>query len=338
MVTPAAWRDAVAHLEQGYDMSERRACSLIGADRSSVRYRHRRPDDTALREVLRGAAETHRRFGYRRLHVILRRDGHVVNRKRTQRLYREEGLCVRRRRCRKRATGTRAPLVTEALANARWSVDFVQDQFADGRRFRILNVIDDVTKESLAAVVDTSISGRRVARELTALIERRAKPGLIVSDNGTEFTSNAILEWAEKMQVKWHYIAPGKPMQNGNCEAFNGRMRDELLNEPVRRHPVLRHRPCPRGRGALDPHLQHRAAPFCHRLPGPGGLRRPTHRNGISFAQPNRCADRPLLRLRNRAKFNRRLWSQPDEHRGSQHPTTTASRWATGKRTRQCGV
>lgn len=212
-------------------MSERRACSLTGADRSSVRYRHRRPDDAALREVLRGAAETHRRFGYRRLHVILRRDGHVLNRKRTQRLFREEGLSVRRRRSRKRAIGTRAPLVTEALANARWSVDFVQDQFADGRRFRILNVIGDVIKESLAAVVDTSISARRVARELTALIGRRGRPGVIVSDDATEFTSNAILEWAEKMKVKWHYIAPGKPMQNGNCEAFNGRMRDELLNE-----------------------------------------------------------------------------------------------------------
>ena len=142
-------------------------------------------------------------------------------------------LSVRRCRSRKRAIGTRAPLVTEALANARWSVDFVQDQFADGRRFRILNVIDDVTKESLAAVVDTSISGRRVAREPTALIERRGRPGVIVSDNGTEFTSNAILEWAEKMRVQWHYIAPGKPMQNGNCEAFNGRMRDELLNETL---------------------------------------------------------------------------------------------------------
>lgn len=209
-----ARRQAVAHLERGYEMRERRACSLIGADRSSVRYRPRRPDDAALRAALHGAAETHRRFGYRRLHVILRRDGHMLNRKRTQRLYREEGLSVRRRRSRKRALGARAPLVAEALANARWSVDFVQDQFADGRRFRILNVIDDVNKESLAAVVDTSISGRRVARELTALIERRGKLGVIVSDNGTEFTSNAILEWAEKMQVKWHYIVPGKPMRD----------------------------------------------------------------------------------------------------------------------------
>jgi putative transposase len=186
-----------------------------------------------LREELRKTAEKHRRFGHRRLHVILRRDGHVMNRKRTQKLYREAGLAVRRRRGRKRALGTRAPLVTEAVANARWSVDFMQDQFADGRRFRILNVLDDVTKECLASIVDTSISGRRVARELTALIERRGKPGVIVSDNGTEFTSNAILDWASKAQVKWHHIAPGKPMQNGHCEAFNGRMRDELLNETL---------------------------------------------------------------------------------------------------------
>jgi putative transposase len=233
VVTPAGRREAVAHLEEQYEMSERRACSVLGADRSSVRYRHRRPDDAESREELRKSAEKHRRFGYRRLHVILRRDGHVLTRKRTQRLYREEGLAVRRRRGRKRALGTRAPLVTDAVVNARWSVDFMQDQFADGRRFRILNVLDDVTKECLASVVDTSISGRRAARELTRLIDKRGKPGVIVSDNGTEFTSNAILAWAEKAQVKWHDIAPGKPMQNGNAEAFNGRMRDELLNETL---------------------------------------------------------------------------------------------------------
>ena len=163
-------------------MSERRACSLIGADRSSVRYQHRQPDDAELREALHEAAGKHRHFGYRRLHVILRRDGHVLNCKRTQRLYREEGLMVRRRRSRKRALGTRAPLVTEAVANARWSVDFMQDQFVDGRRFRILNVLDDVTRRCLACVVDTSISGRRVARELTALIALHGKPGVIVSE------------------------------------------------------------------------------------------------------------------------------------------------------------
>jgi transposase InsO family protein len=123
--------------------------------------------------------------------------------------------------------------VIEAKANARWLLDFVHDQFALGRRFRILNIVDDVTRECLAAIPDISISGRRVARELTVLIGRRGKPAMIVSDNGTEFTSNAILAWARDHGVEWHYIAPGKPMQNGYIESFNGRMRDELLNESL---------------------------------------------------------------------------------------------------------
>lgn len=233
MVTPAVRREAVAILVNEHEMSERRACSVIGADRASVRYRSRRPDDADLRERLRELAGERRRFGYRRLHVLLRREGIIVNRKKVQRLYREEGLTVRKRRGRKRATGSRAPILSEARPNARWSVDFVHDQFAHGRRFRIFNVIDDVTKECLAAIVDTSISGCRVARELTDLIARRGKPGLIVSDNGTEFTSNAMLDWAERTGVAWHFIAPGKPMQNGICEAFNSKMRDELLNETL---------------------------------------------------------------------------------------------------------
>ncbi|MDB5454288.1 MAG: transposase, family, partial [Caulobacteraceae bacterium] len=123
--------------------------------------------------------------------------------------------------------------LVEAKVNARWSWDFVHDQFAGGRRLRILNVVDDVTHECLAAIPDTSISGRRVARELTALIARRGRPGMIVSDNGTEFTSTAILAWAEDHRVAWHYIAAGKPTQNGFVEGFNGRMRDELLNESL---------------------------------------------------------------------------------------------------------
>ena len=122
---------------------------------------------------------------------------------------------MRKRRARRRAVGTRAPILVEAVANARWSLDFVQDQLACGRRFRILNIVDDVTRECLAAIPDTSISSRRVARELTALMERRGKPGMVVSDNGPEFTSNAMLAWAQDNQVVWHFIAPGKPMQNG---------------------------------------------------------------------------------------------------------------------------
>jgi putative transposase len=233
MVGPAVKREAVVHLRAMMGLSERRACSIVGADRKMVRYRSRRPPDTALRAQLRDLANERRRFGYRRLFVLLRRDGEPSGINRIYRLYREEGLTLRKRRARRRAVGTRAPILVEAKANARWSLDFVHDQFASGRRFRILNIVDDVTRECLAAIPDTSISGRRVARELTALIEQRGKPGIIVSDNGTEFTSNAMLAWAQENRVTWHFIAPGKPMQNGFCESFNGRMRDELLNESL---------------------------------------------------------------------------------------------------------
>jgi transposase InsO family protein len=233
MVGPAAKREAVAHLRDALEMSERRACSLIAADRTMIRYRSRRPPETALRTRLRELANQRRRFGYRRLFILLRREGEPSGINRIYRLYREEGLTVRKRRARRRAVGTRTPILVEAMVNARWSLDFVHDQLAPGRRFRILNIVDDVTRECLAAIPDTSISGRRVARELTTLIERRGKPKMIVSDHGTEFTSNAILGWATDHQVDWHYIAPGKPMQNGFIESFNGRMRDELLNETL---------------------------------------------------------------------------------------------------------
>jgi transposase InsO family protein len=231
MVRPAVKRDAVAHLQAALGLSERRACSLVGADRKMVRYQSCRPPDTELRGRLRELANERRRFGYRRLFVLLRREGEPSGVNRIHRLYREEGLSVRKRRARRKAVGTRAPILVEAKANARWSLDFVHDQFANGRRFRILNIVDDVTKECLGAVPDTSISGRRVARELTAIVERRGAPGLIVSDNGTEFTCNAMLAWCREMNLDWHFIAPGKPMQNGFIESFNGRMRDELLNE-----------------------------------------------------------------------------------------------------------
>lgn len=233
MVGPAAKREAVAHLRAVMGLSERRACRIVNADRKMVRYRSCRPPDLTLRTQLRDLANERKRCGYRRLFILLRRDGEPSGINRIYRLYREEGLTVRKRRARRRAVGTRAPILVEAKANARWSLDFVHDQFACGRRFRILNVVDDVTRECLAAIPDTSISGRRVARELTALIERRGKPGMIVSDHGTEFTSNVMLAWAQENRVTWHFIAPGKPMQNGFCESFNGRMRDELLNESL---------------------------------------------------------------------------------------------------------
>lgn len=232
-MTPAARREAAAYLQATYEMSERQACRAIGVDRSSVRYRASRPDDGVLRERLKALAHERRRFGYRRLHILLRQEGHAVNRKRVQRLYREEKLTVRRRGGRKRAIGTRAPMDVPLRPNERWSLDFVSDQMTDGRRFRILAVVDDCTRECLALVPDTSLSGARVARELDAIIVRRGRPTGIVSDNGTELTSNAILGWADRTGVRWHYIAPGKPQQNGFIESFNGRMRDEVLNDTL---------------------------------------------------------------------------------------------------------
>jgi putative transposase len=214
-------------------MSERRACHILSCCRATIRYRVARDGDAILRERMKALAHERRRFGYRRLHVLLRREGHVVNHKRLFRLYREEKLAVRRRGGRKRAVGTRAPMTLPTGPNQRWSLDFVSDQFADGRRFRILVVVDDCTRECLALVADTSISGRRVARELDRLVAERGRPTTIVSDNGTELTSNVILRWADENRVGWHYIAPGKPIQNAFVESLNGRLRDELLNETL---------------------------------------------------------------------------------------------------------
>ncbi|MDB5594039.1 MAG: family transposase [Hyphomicrobiales bacterium] len=188
-------RDAVAQLQAALGLSERRACSLVGADRKMVRYQSCRPADSELRGRLRELANERRRFGYRRLFILLRREGEPSGVNRIHRLDREEDLSVRKRRARRKAVGACAPILAEAKAIARWSLDFVHDQFANGRRFRILNIVDDVTKECLGAIPDASISGRRVARELTAIIERRGAPGMIISDNGTEFTCNAMLAW-----------------------------------------------------------------------------------------------------------------------------------------------
>ena len=167
MVTPAAKREAVAHMRTRFAVSERRACSVIEVDRMMVRYRSIRPDDGALRERLKALAQERRRFGYGRLHVLLRREGYAVNHKRLFRLYREERLMVRRRGGRKRAVGTRAPIMLPDGPNVRWSLDFVHDQLGDGRRFRILAIVDDCTRECLALVADTSISGVRVAASST---------------------------------------------------------------------------------------------------------------------------------------------------------------------------
>jgi putative transposase len=212
--------------------SQRRACGLVGLEPKTYRYVSKRPGDGEIRARLRVLAGERRRFGYRRLHILLGRDGVRLNHKRLFRLYREEKLGVRKRGGRKRALGMRSPMALPEAANQRWSLDFVSDALSNGRRFRVLAVVDDFTRECLGLVADTSLSGLRVGRELDRIVERRGcRPGMIVSDNGTELTSHAILRWQEGRGVLWHYIAPGKPQQNGFVESFNGRFRDECLNE-----------------------------------------------------------------------------------------------------------
>lgn len=215
-----------------FDISQRRACRLVDVDPKTVR-REPVPDHPEVRDRMREIAAERRRFGYRRIGLMLEREGITMNHKKLRRLYREEGLGVQRRRGRKRATGTCAPIPEPAGPGVRWSLGFLSDVFGDARRFRVLAVIDDFTRECLALVADTSISGARVARELDRAIRLYDKPCTIVSDNGSELTSRAMLDWQNRTGVAWHYIAPGKPTQNAFIESFNGRLRDEMLNEEI---------------------------------------------------------------------------------------------------------
>jgi len=222
----------VNRLIEQHGLSQRRACRLVGIDHSTLRYQPKRADDAALGQRLRELAQERRRFGYRRLGWLLAREGHTMNSKKLYRLYREEKLMVGRRGGRKRALGTRAPMVLPLTINQRWSLDLVSDTLGDGRRFRILAIVDNFSRECLTLLVDTSLGGVRVVCELERLAFERGTPQVIVSDNGTELTSSAVLRWAID-RVAWHYIQPGKPVQNAFIESFNRRLRDECLNEHV---------------------------------------------------------------------------------------------------------
>lgn len=211
-------------------MSERRACRTIGMARSSCRHRAQVRREDGVRERLCVLAQERPRFGYRRLHVLLEREGLKVNHKRLWRLYREEGLAVRRKRRKRAALGRRIVLPEATRVNERWSMDFTGDSLADGRTFRTLNIVDDCSRESPAIVVDQSISGERVVRELDQLAEIRGLPEMIVMDNGPEFTGKALDAWAYRRGVKLHFIRPGKPVENAYVESFNGKFRDECLN------------------------------------------------------------------------------------------------------------
>jgi putative transposase len=215
-----------------FGVSSRRAGRIVGLSRGTAHYKSKRNDD-ALRKAMRRIAAERRRFGYKRLAVMLKREGFVHNLKKIYRIYKEEGLMVRRRKGRKRAVGTRLPLPKPDSINQVWSLDFLSDALSDGRRFRILGVMDQCSRECLTLLADTSIGGARVVRELDALIARHGKPLCIVSDNGTEFTSRAVLAWTQEQGIEWHYITPGKPRENGFTESLNGRIRDECLNEHV---------------------------------------------------------------------------------------------------------
>lgn len=208
-----------------------RACGLIGISRSLYRYESKRPDDGPLKERLTALAGQKRRYGYRRLHVLLLREGWLLNWKRTYRVYHEAGLMVRRRK-RKRIAGIeRQEKVMATGPNQSWSMDFVSDGFVDGRRLRCLNIVDDFTKECLAIEVDTSLPGRRVVSVLERLAEMRGLPKSITVDNGPEFISKVLDAWAYEQQLTLRFIEPGKPQQNAYIESFNGKFRDECLNE-----------------------------------------------------------------------------------------------------------
>lgn len=228
---PAQRRAAVTVLQERFGFSQRRACRRVGVGRSTVRYRHRDQADAELRVRLRELAAQRPRFGYRRRHVLLRREGIVVNHKRIARLYRAEGLAVRRRHRKSLPRIQRGRPATPQHANAQWTLDFIEDALASGRTIRVLSVRDVFTRAALALEVDTSLPGARVVRVLDHLADERGRPGQLVLDNGPELISRVLEEWAHEPAVALHFIDPGKPIQNAYCESCHGRLRDECLNE-----------------------------------------------------------------------------------------------------------
>jgi putative transposase len=221
----------VGHLQQTYGMSQRHACRLIEAHRRTMRYQRRtRRDELAVRERLRGLAAERPRWGYRRLQVLLTRELGRINHKRVQRLYRLEGLAIRRRKRTRAARSPRGMGTQTWRPGEAWAMDFMQDVLADGRRFRTPSVLDIVTRECLAIEVDTSLPGQRVVRLLQQLIQWHGIPQQITLENGPEFTGQALDVWAYEHGVQLDFIDPGRPMQNGYLESFNGKFRDECLN------------------------------------------------------------------------------------------------------------
>jgi len=231
VVSPQAKREAVTVLMTERRFGVTRACGLAGISRSLYRYRSRRRACAELRERIGEIAAVKRRYGYRRVYLRLRREGWEVNRKRVYRLYREAGLAVRRRKRKRIGLVERKPLPKPMMANLSWSMDFVADGLANGRRLRCLNIVDDCTRECLAIEVDTSITGARVKAVLERLADTRGLPESITVDHGPEFEGQVLDTWAYQANVQLSFIRPGKPNENAYVESFNGKFRDECLNE-----------------------------------------------------------------------------------------------------------
>ncbi|MFQ6017067.1 MAG: IS3 family transposase [Kiloniellaceae bacterium] len=231
LVRPAGKRNVVLRLVQAHGLSQRRACRLADLNLSTWQYAPRKQERPGLRERIKELAALRRRFGYRRLHALLRREGWRVNHKAVHRIYVEEGLQVRKRKTKRVGRGERRPMLVPEAANDRWSMDFEHDVLASGQRFRTLNIVDDCTRECPAIEVDTSLPGARVVRLLERLAETRGLPKELVIDNGPELISKALDQWAYRNGVRLHFIEPGKPIQNAFIESFNGKFRDECLNE-----------------------------------------------------------------------------------------------------------
>lgn len=230
MVTPASKKPLARFFVDAHQLSQRRACLLAGVSRTAFRYQPSFDKDAMLRERLIKLASDHHELGYPMLHGMLKSEGLVVNRKRTYRLYNEENLQLRQRK-KKKLQRPRQPMVVPIATNIRWSMDFVSDQLSNGRRFRVLNVKDDYSKELIGQLVAYSITGKQVAEFLDQLIEQRSAPDQITCDNGSEFTSKAMFFWQKESGVKLAFIQPGKPIQNAFVESLNGRFRIECLNQ-----------------------------------------------------------------------------------------------------------
>ena len=231
MVTPSRRRCVVGHLRTACQVSERRACRATGFHRSSQRYRSRRDPRVELRVRLKELAAARVRYGYRRLHVLLRREGWPINAKRVHRLYREEGLGIRVKRRKKRVSGPRVLPPPARRPHERWSLDFMTDSLADGRRFRVLTIVDNVSRVSPAIAVGGSLTGERVVAILERLRRTAGRPERIAVDNGPEFISKALDAWAYRNGVQLEFSRPGTPTDNAFAESFNGRFRDECLDQ-----------------------------------------------------------------------------------------------------------